>query len=261
MFTFSSSVSTFPSSAEGGPNQPSEYITPHTTPSTLTTASSCVSPHTLWQGELTSFSSRKGHTPSSNPSRAHCWIKHWLDKSVSTQQKKRSEQCPPWHSDFLRWTWTSSLPRATQSQECEHSNGYRGYERTLVWDMTETVISFPGYVRLFVDCLPAPVSHPELLWLPLMPCNWHFSQISSLTASGGMMSVSAFLWQMSRESWFRRSGVKIMMNKTRERGLFINGDRPLFHHFVIYFPNRLLGLTMWICILLKVLFQRKYSLV
>lgn len=44
-------------------------------------------------------------------------------------------------------------------------------------------------------------------------------------------------------------------------GLFINGDRPWFHHFVIYFPNRSLGLTMWICILLKGLFQRKYSLV
>lgn len=106
-----------------------------------------------------------------------------------------------------------------------------------------------------------PISHPELLWLPLMSCSWPFSQVSSLTASGGMIWVSVFLLQMSGESWFRNSSVKIMMSKTRERGLFINGDRLWFHHFVIYFPNRSLGLTMWICILLKGLFQRKYSLV
>lgn len=114
----------------------------------------CLSPHTVTSRADIFQQQKKGHVPSSDPSRAHSWIKHWLDKSVSTQQIYRSEQLFPINTVIPEVNLTSSLPHANQAQECVPNNGNRWDERTLVCAITEMVISFPGHAKLFVDFLP-----------------------------------------------------------------------------------------------------------
>lgn len=101
---------------------------------------------------------------------------------------------------------------------CRHGNSNIWFRRTLLWTINEIGLSFPSLATWYSMGTACLYTLEPQLFHPML-CSWHFSQVSSLTISGRMIRVSAFLLQMSAKLWFRSSTVNIMMNKTRERGV------------------------------------------